>query len=89
LGRPSLPLGTFGKIRTYSAPGGYRCRALFRDYDGVTRPVERTGKTKAADRALREALRDRDYRTPVDGDLTPATKLSVVAELPPVFRSAP
>ena len=80
MGRPSLPLGTFGKIRTYPAPGGFRCRTLFRDFDGVTRPVERTGKTRAgADRALRAALRDRAYAGG-DVDITPDTKLVVAAE---------
>jgi hypothetical protein len=81
MGRPSLPLGTFGKVRTYPAPGGgYRCRTLFRDFDGVTRAVERTGKTKAgADRALREALRDRAYAGR-DVNITPDTKLAIVAE---------
>jgi integrase len=80
MARPSLPLGTFGKIRIYQAPGGYRCRTLFRDYDGVTRPVERTARTRAAaDRKLREALRDRAYASG-DIDVTPDTKLVVVAE---------
>src|SRR5262245_60596645 len=80
MGRPSLPLGTFGKFRTYPVPGGYRCRTLFRDYDGATRAVERTGRTKAAaERALREALRDRAY-SGGDIDVTPDTKVAVVAE---------
>ena len=81
MGRPTLSLGTFGKIRAYPVPGGFRCRTLFRDYDGVTRPVERSGRTKAAaDRALREALRDRAYLAPGDVDVTPDTKLAVAAE---------
>jgi integrase len=81
MGRPSLPLGTFGKIRTYVEPtGGYTCRTLFRDFDGVTRHVERTAKSKAAaERVLREALRDRAYAGR-DIDITPNTKVAVVAE---------
>lgn len=40
--------------------GRHRARAKYRDYDGVTRVVERFGKTgAAAERALVEALRDR------------------------------
>jgi integrase len=53
---------------------------LYRDFDGVTRPVERTAKTKAAaERALREALRDRAHLTG-DLDITPDTKVVVIAE---------
>jgi integrase len=60
--------------------GGYTCRTLFRDFDGVTRHVERSARTKAAaERALREALRDRAYAGR-DIDITPDTKVVVVAE---------
>ncbi len=61
MARPPLPLGTWGKItRKETAPGRWRARAQYRDFDGVTRPVERYGKSgAAAERALVEALRDR------------------------------
>lgn len=61
MARPPLPLGTWGKItRKEIAPGRWRARAQYRDFDGVTRPVERFGKSgAAAERALVEALRDR------------------------------
>lgn len=61
MARPPLPLGTWGKItRTQVAPGRWRARAKYRDFDGVTRPAERFGKTAAAaERSLVEALRDR------------------------------
>ena len=60
MARPSLPLGTAGRIRTYRTADGWSARALFRDYDGVTRQVERVGRTDAAARSsLAEALRDR------------------------------
>lgn len=61
MGRPPLPLGTWGKIRRVEvSPGRWRARAQYRDFDGVTRPVERFGKSgAAAERALVEALRDR------------------------------
>ncbi len=45
MARPSLPLGTAGRIRTYRTAAGWSARALFRDYDGVTRPVLRVGRT--------------------------------------------
>jgi integrase len=70
MGRPPLPLGTWGKIsRTEVSPGRWRARAQYRDFDGVTRPVERfaNGKTgAAAERALVAALRDR--AAPARGD---------------------
>ena len=55
--RPPLEIGTYGKIRYSAIPGGWRARALFRDFDGETREVERTGKTqgKAAQR-LRDMI---------------------------------
>lgn len=53
--------------------------ARFRDFDGVTRIVERTAATGArAETQLREALVD---RAKTQGDeITPATRLKVVAE---------
>jgi integrase len=66
-GRPALAPGTYGKIRFFDlSPGIVQARALFRDFDGKSRPVTRVGKTKiAAERALQEALRDRER---VQGD---------------------
>ena len=53
----------------------------YRDYDGVTRSVQRHGKTKAAaERELTTALRDRAHYD-AGQSITPNTKLSVVAEL--------
>lgn len=80
MGRPPLPVGTFGKIAFLKVDGGkVRARARFRDYDGRVRPVSRYGPTKAAaERTLREALRDRI--APADGAVSPDMRLSVVAE---------
>ncbi len=82
MGRPSLPLGTWGKIRTYDLPhGGTRAVANYKDYDGVTRPVERVGSTKAkAINNLLEALRDR-ARKSGDGEIKAETKVSVAADM--------
>lgn len=53
----------------------------FRDFDGVTRPVERSGKSKAAaDRALKEALRDRAMPA-TSGTLTGESRFRLAAEL--------
>jgi hypothetical protein len=82
MGRPPLPVGTYGKIRVYEmGEKRYRACTLYRDYDGVTRPVERIGRsrTAAADN-LRKALRDRG-RGALDGEITPDTKVAAVAEL--------
>lgn len=60
VGRPPLELGTAGEVRIYPQAGGFRARVLYRDYDGKTRDIERTGKTRgAAQRSLTAAIRDR------------------------------
>ena len=81
MARPALDLGTHGKFRTYQAGAVWRSRCYVRDYDGVVRECERTGRSgAAAERALGKALRDRariDANTEISGD----TKLAAVAEL--------
>jgi len=80
MARPPLPVGTWGIIsRKQESPGHYRARTRFRDYDGVTRDVEAWGATgAAAERALREALRDR--AAPGTDELTRDTRMSQLAE---------
>ena len=80
MGRPSLDLGTHGKVRTYQAGAVWRARCYVRDYDGVVRECERTARSgAAAERALGKALRDR-ARIDAGAEITSDTKLSVVAE---------
>jgi integrase len=80
MGRPGLALGTAGRIRFHATSSGHRAVAWYRDYDGRCRQVERSAKTKAAaEAALRRALRDR-ARSDVGGDITPSTRVSVLAE---------
>ena len=44
MGRPPLPVGTYGRIQVYRLSwGGFRARVRYRDYDGVTRHIERVG----------------------------------------------
>jgi integrase len=75
-----MPLGTHGKVRFYGSGKEWRARTLYRDYDGVTRDVERSAASKAAaERALKEALRDR-VRVGAIGDIGPETKLEQVGE---------
>jgi integrase len=79
MGRPPLPVGTYGRISTYPYGTGYRARTLYRDYDGVTRRVERHGRTKAAaGRALRLALRDRVHNGG-SSDIALDTKVAALA----------
>src|SRR4051812_38710726 len=79
MGRPHLELGTHGRIRVYPDPAGYRAVCLYRDWDGVTRQVQRQAKTKgAAERALAVALRDRG-RAGTGHEITPDTKIADLA----------
>lgn len=80
MARPPLPIGTWGTIRRKEAgPKHWVAYARFRDYDGVTRIVERAGTTgPKAETALKEALIE---RAKVRGDeITGDTRLKVVAE---------
>jgi len=69
-----------GAIRIYPVANGFRARVLVRDSDGRTREMGRRGGSKAAaERALKEAFRDRpgiDAGT----DLTPQTRVRELAE---------
>ncbi|PZF81595.1 site-specific integrase [Jiangella anatolica] len=88
MGRAPLPIGTWGKIRTYvdktdakGKPIRHRAIAQFREFDGRTRPVEAHGKTPtAAANALREKLtvRAKAGRT---GDLTALHRCSDAIDL--------
>jgi integrase len=80
MARPPLPLGTAGKIRYVRSGKSWIARCGFRDMDGVTRPVERSGVTKAAaERTLKEAIRDRTSHAR-DSELGSNSKVSVAAE---------
>lgn len=58
--RPPLVIGTWGEISRAKQGKGWVAIARFRDYDGITRQVRRTGPTgRRAEDALVEALRDR------------------------------
>lgn len=70
-GRPRLPIGTAGTIRTNELPSGqWDARASYRDHDGKTRDLRARGATEAkAKAALRVKIRDRQHSAGV-GDLT-------------------
>ncbi|RKS76473.1 site-specific recombinase XerD [Actinomadura pelletieri DSM 43383] len=82
MGRPPLPVGTAGKIRFQKlGPRRIRARVNVRDYDGETREVTRFGHSQpAAERALKEALRDR-VGPPTSGEITTETRLRAAATL--------
>lgn len=80
MARPHLELGTHGQIRISADPAGYRAVCRFRDWDGVTRLVQRQAKSKgAAERALALAVRDRG-RSGTGHEITPDTKVAALAE---------
>lgn len=79
--RPPLPIGTYGSISVHALDGGagFRAVAKFRDMDGVTRKVGRTGKTAAeAKNRLREHFRDRAQQDQ-GGGLSGDTRFRVLA----------
>jgi len=81
MARPPLPLGTYGTITSWQEGSGWIARTRFRDFDGVVRPVKRSGRTKtAAVRALKAALVDRQAPAK-QSEVTPHSTLSKVAGL--------
>lgn len=79
--RPPLPIGTWGDITLSVSPSGsHVARASYRDADGVTRPVARTGRTPAVARnKLLTALRERSSPSSGSG-LTAESRFSAAAE---------
>jgi hypothetical protein len=73
MARPPLPLGQHGEISITSQRGQWVARCRLRGLDGVTRKVERWGKTRTAARlALQEELRSqRGERTEVLREVVP------------------
>jgi integrase len=79
--RPPLPLGTYGKIKTWQEDKTWLARAQFRDFDGIVRPVKRSAKTRAAaERELKTALAERQMPSK-QSEITAQTKIEKVAEL--------
>lgn len=77
MARPPLELETWGRIRRMTVDGKPTARAYYRDSDGVTRTMDRRGKTPAeAERNLVRALKA--HLAPASDDLTGS---STIAEL--------
>ena len=86
MARAPLPIGSWGLIRTYpvkapgeSKPKRYRAMADYRDFDGVTRLVEASGRTATqASQNLRMRLQART-RASGHGELTGMSRFSDAA----------
>ena len=88
MGRQPLPIGSWGLIRTYPVgqdakgkPDRLRAVADYRDFDGVVRRVEASGRTATqATQNLRQKLQNRT-RPGRHGELTAMSRFSDAAEL--------
>ena len=80
-GRKPLPVGQWGSIAYKKQPNSkWRASALFRDFDGRTRTVERRHTTKSgADAALKACLLH--HRAPASGEITPDTRIGHLAKV--------
>jgi integrase len=81
VGRPPLPLGTYGKVLFIAQPSGQvKARAKFRDFDGRVRLVSKVGPSRAAaERALKAEFTNRQAPGGV-GAITAATRMVTLAE---------
>ena len=88
MSRPPLELGSWGRtwvsvgsVGRNGKPTAFRARALYRDFDGLTREVVAEGRTKsAAEARLLNKLRERASARH-GGSLKPTDKFSVAAEV--------
>lgn len=82
VGRPALKIGVAGNIRFQAAgPNRVRARCRYRDYDGVVRDIERTGRSKDAARSsLNQALAERS-RISTAGEITADTMVADLCEV--------
>src|SRR3954469_8821094 len=81
VGRPPLPLGTYGKILFLAQPSGQvKARVKFRDFDGRVRQVGRVALSRAAaERALKADLANRQAVSSGVA-LTGATRMTALAD---------
>lgn len=88
MGRKPLPIGEWGLIRTYpmgrdskGKPRWVKAVAQYRDFDGVTRQVQASGKSATqATQNLRQKLQNRTLAGR-HGDLTAMTRFADAADL--------
>ncbi len=82
MSRPRLSIGTAGEISCMTADSGtVTARARFRDWDGVTRLVQASGRSRAtAERALKEKLAVRAEYRPGTSELTADSTFQALAD---------
>ena len=88
VGRSPLPIGSWGLIRTYpmgengkGKPRWVKAVAQYRDFDGVTRQVQASGKSAtAATQNLRQKLQNRTAGGR-KGDLTSMSRFAAAADV--------
>lgn len=79
MGRPPMDVETFGKVVRFTLRGVPAARTNYRDSDGQTRRMVRTGSTPAeAERTLKKALRDR--LAPADSEITGSSRVQVILD---------
>lgn len=83
MGRPQMPPGTWGKIRRQQVrPNLWRARSRFRDFDGITRDVEASGRTgPAAERALLDRLTTRQGPQSGPTEITSGTTIAALGTI--------
>lgn len=81
MGRPPLPIGTYGDIKKVDRDGKIYARAYFRHQDGRTKPYEAQGASfAAAKRALKEKLQQW-MEAEEKEKIGPRTRVRVAADL--------
>jgi hypothetical protein len=82
LGRPPVPLGTFGRIAFVTKRNGQiEARARFRDFDGSVRLVATVAPSRsAAERLLKTEMVTRQAPAGV-GSVAPSTRLDALSEV--------
>lgn len=82
MARPPLPIQTHGDISTKQlGPGRWEAKTRYRDFDGTTRQIRRTGRTAtSAKNAVKEAVRDR-LGINGDGEIGPDTRVRDLADV--------
>lgn len=80
MARPTLPIGSYGRIAIRPLRDGYEASCRYRDQDGMTRRVSAVGPTRsAAEKNLRATLANRCVG--IEGTLTRDSRFAVAAEM--------
>lgn len=82
MSRPRIPIGGYGEITFIPrAKGKVEARTRFRDWDGQTRLVQATARSRpAAEAELKWRLAERNVFQPIDTTLTPDSPFPALVE---------